>query len=232
MRPLGEVKINEPCDFEINLKEFDGSPLAADEVALSHTEKIHLLAVDPSLDDYQHLHPVPDSIFDGVWRFTITPRHFGQYRVFLDLIPIRSPRRVLLSDTFEVSGGEPIIANKTTSLSHIIGNRKFELEVRKSESDGDEFIFKFKARDSNRRPLTLRPVMGHMHTWSHLTGKERGLLIFIHWRRKGLSVLYPNPHQKILNFHLTQVAYQVVAFGHKFYLKMMNLKHSYHLALI
>ena len=25
--------------FEINLKEFDGSPLAADEVALSHTEK-------------------------------------------------------------------------------------------------------------------------------------------------------------------------------------------------
>ena len=43
-------------------EEFDGSPLAADEVALSHTEKIHLLAVDPSLDDYQHLHPVPDSL--------------------------------------------------------------------------------------------------------------------------------------------------------------------------
>ena len=90
MRPLGEIKINKPCEFEINLKEFDGSPLAADEVALSHTEKIHLLAVDPSLDDYQHLHPVPDSLFDGIWRFTITPRKFGKYRVFLDLIPIRS----------------------------------------------------------------------------------------------------------------------------------------------
>ena len=62
MRPLGEIKINKPCEFEINLKEFDGSPLAADEIALSHTEKIHLLAVDPSLDDYQHLHPVPDSL--------------------------------------------------------------------------------------------------------------------------------------------------------------------------
>ena len=81
MRPLGEIKINKSCEFEINLKEFDGSPLAADE-ALSHTEKIHLLAVDPSLDDYQHLHPVPDSL-DGIWRFTITPKKFGEYRFFL-----------------------------------------------------------------------------------------------------------------------------------------------------
>lgn len=180
MRPLGEIKKNEPCDFEINLKEFDGSPLAADEVALSHTEKIHLLAVDPSLEDYQHLHPVPDSIFDGVWRFTMTPRHFGQYRVFLDLIPIRSPRRVLLSETFEVSGGEPKIVNKTTSLSHKIGDRKFDLEVSKIESDGDEFIFKFKARDSYRRPLTLRPVMGaHAH------------MVAFDWERKGFAHLHP-----------------------------------------
>lgn len=180
MRPLGEVKINEPCDFEINLKEFDGSPLAADEVALSHTEKIHLLAVDPSLEDYQHLHPVPDSLFDGVWRFTITPRRFGQYRVFLDLIPIRSPRRVLLSDTFEVSGGEPVLASKATSLSHQIGNRKFDLEVSNSESAVDELILKFKARDSNGEPLTLRPVMGaHAH------------MVAFDWERKGFAHLHP-----------------------------------------
>ena len=145
MRPLGEIKINKPCEFEINLKEFDGSPLAADEIALSHTEKIHLLAVDPSLDDYQHLHPVPDSLFDGIWRFTITPKKFGEYRVFLDLIPIRSPRRVLLSETFTVGGGQAEVSSKQSSLSHQIGERSFTLDVQKNEISGDEYILKLKA---------------------------------------------------------------------------------------
>ena len=56
------------------------------KVARSHTQKIHLLAVDPSLEDYQHLHPVPDDLFDGIWHFTLTPKAFGEYRIFLDLI--------------------------------------------------------------------------------------------------------------------------------------------------
>jgi len=180
MRPLGEIKLNEPCEFEINLEEFDGSPLAADEVALSHTEKIHLLAVDPSLDDYQHLHPVPDSLFDGVWRFTITPKKFGEYRVFLDLIPIRSPRRVLLSETFNVKGGNAEIASTKSSLSHQIGDRSFTLEVRKNELSDDDHILKFKARDALGNPLTLKPVMGaHAH------------LVAFDWERKGFAHLHP-----------------------------------------
>ena len=180
MRPLGEIKINKPCEFEINLKEFDGSPLAADEIALSHTEKIHLLAVDPSLDDYQHLHPVPDSLFDGIWRFTITPKKFGEYRVFLDLIPIRSPRRVLLSETFTVGGGQAEVSSKQNSLSHQIGERSFTLDVQKNEISGDEYILKLKARNSQGNPLTLKPVMGaHAH------------LVAFDWERRGFAHLHP-----------------------------------------
>ena len=55
-RSLDEPTVGEPCRFEMNLRQFDGSPLTADDVALSHTKKIHLLAVDESLTDYQHLH--------------------------------------------------------------------------------------------------------------------------------------------------------------------------------
>ena len=180
MRPLSEIKINEPCEFEINLKEFDGSPLGADEVALSHTEKIHLLAIDSSLDDYQHLHPIPDSLFDGIWRFTITPKKFGDYRVFLDLIPIRSPRRVLLSDTFTVKGGKSEVADKTSTQIYKHGNRYFALDVRKSETSGEEFILKLKTRDAKDNPLTLRPVMGaHAH------------MVAFDWERKGLAHLHP-----------------------------------------
>jgi len=123
---------------------------------------------------------VPDSLFDGVWRFTITPKKFGEYRIFLDLIPIRSPRRVLLSETFNVEGGNAKIASIKSSLSHQIGDRSFTLEVRKNEIPGDEYILKFKARDAKGRPLTLKPVMGaHAH------------LVAFDWERKGFAHLHP-----------------------------------------
>jgi len=180
LRPLGEIVIDKPCEFEINLKEFDGSPLAADEVARSHTQKIHLLAVDPSLEDYQHLHPVPDDLFDGIWRFTLTPRAFGEYRIFLDLIPIRSPRRVLLSSSFVVEGGDEKKPNRKSTNSFQANGRNFSLGVRKVESADDEYILTFKARDERDNVLKLRPVMGaHAH------------MVAFDWERKGFAHLHP-----------------------------------------
>ena len=34
----------------------------------------------------------------------MTPQKGGNYKVFLDFIPLRSPRRVLLAASFEVDG--------------------------------------------------------------------------------------------------------------------------------
>ena len=179
LRPLGEIEINKPCEFEINLKEFDGSPLAADEVARSHTQKIHLLAVDPSLEDYQHLHPVPDDLFDGIWHFTLTPKAFGEYRIFLDLIPIRSPRRVY----FQIPSSLKVVMKKSLILRFKffqVKDRKFSLDVRKKESSDDGYILTFKARDAKGIPLILRPVMGaHAH------------MVAFDWERKGFAHLHP-----------------------------------------
>ncbi len=180
MRPLGEVSLNKKCEFEINLKEFDGSPLSADEVALSHTQKIHLMVVDPSLEDYQHLHPVADGLFDGIWRFSFTPKRIGEYKIFLDLIPIRSPRRVLLSSSFMVEGETKIVQQKEQSTHFAIKNRKFTLDITPSELSGEEIVLTFKARNLNGQPLTLRPVMGaHAH------------MVAFDWDRKGFAHLHP-----------------------------------------
>ncbi|MEC8243737.1 MAG: hypothetical protein VX038_02715 [Verrucomicrobiota bacterium] len=187
LRPLSEIEINKPCEFEINLKEFDGSPLAADEVALSHTQKIHLLAVDPSLEDYQHLHPIPDDLFDGIWRFTLTPKLFGEYRIFLDLIPIRSPRRVLLSSSVQVDGDDAIKPNLQSSSTFEEKGRNFSLDVSKGESSDDEYILTFKAKDAKGSPLTLRPVMGaHAH------------VVAFDWERKGFAHLHPLEQEGVI----------------------------------
>ena len=87
-----ELKINENCKFEIKIEQADGSPLSGKDVALSHT-KNYLLVVNESLNDYHHVHPPVDSLFDGIWHFSITPKLSGKYSVFLDFIPVKSPRR-------------------------------------------------------------------------------------------------------------------------------------------
>ena len=105
---------------------------------------------------------------------------FSTESIFLDLIPIRSPRRVLLSETFTVGGGQAEVSSKQSSLSHHIGERSFTLDVQKNEISGDEYILKLKARNSQGDPLTLKAVMGaHAH------------LVAFDWERKGFAHLHP-----------------------------------------
>ena len=45
LESLDDLRIGEPCRFRAEIHQFDGSPLSFDDVALSHTKKIHLLAI-------------------------------------------------------------------------------------------------------------------------------------------------------------------------------------------
>jgi len=62
-----------------------GNPLGPDDLALAHTKKLHLLIVDASLTDYQHIHPVPDPTKPGQWRFDFTPLFGRTYKVWADV---------------------------------------------------------------------------------------------------------------------------------------------------
>ena len=176
-RPLDPLVVGQPCRFEMNIKQADGSPLSADDVALSHTRKIHLLAVDPSLDDYQHLHPEADPLFKGIWRFTLTPRKAGKYKVYLDFIPIRSPRRVLLAASFEVAGqADDFESNHISNLVTEKG-RTFRFQITEPEEDGEDTLFTFTAVDENGDDLALKPVMG---AFAHVVAFEPSLDGFAH----------------------------------------------------
>jgi len=176
-RPLDPLEIGKPCRFEMNIKQADGSPLGKDDVALSHTKRIHLLAIDPTMDDYQHLHPEPDPLFNGIWRFTLTPIRAGKYKVYLDLIPLRSPRRVLLAAQFEVPGESVVPQSSETSLIVEKGDREFLLAPSIVEGSNDEWLLTFSALDSNGNDLPLQPVMG---AFAHLVAFEPNTAGFAH----------------------------------------------------
>jgi hypothetical protein len=62
-------------------------PLQPKDLREVHTKKIHLLIVDPSLDDYHHEHPVPTEVA-GEYAFRFTPRKAGAYRAYADVQPL------------------------------------------------------------------------------------------------------------------------------------------------
>ena len=176
-RPLDPLEIGKPCRFEMNIKQADGSPLGKDDVALSHTKRIHLLAIDPTMDDYQHLHPEPDPLFNGIWRFTLTPYKAGEYKVYLDLIPLRSPRRVLLAAQFDVPGESGVEQSSETSLIEQKGDREFLLDASIVEGSNDDWLLTFSALDKNGKDLPLKPVMG---AFAHLVAFEPKIAGFAH----------------------------------------------------
>ena len=164
-------------DFEVKISQFDGSPLGGKDVALSHNKKIHLLAVDESLTDYHHIHPEPDSIFDGTWRFSLTPKYSGKYVLFFDFIPSRSPRRVLLNSSFFVDGSVGAESASSEKLLHFSGARKFSLSKLEDSSDDEGLKLLFRVTDEQDNLVALSPVMG---AFAHLVAFEPNLKGFAH----------------------------------------------------
>jgi hypothetical protein len=103
LQPQGEVKSGQSTTFDLFLYDHLGRGIAYEDIVVSHTERIHLMTVDPSLTDYQHLHPQPAGA-PGHYQFEMTPTSAGTYHVFLDFISLMSQRRVLAKSEFVVEG--------------------------------------------------------------------------------------------------------------------------------
>src|SRR5699024_2287396 len=70
---------NQPVNAKLRLTHAGtGQPLEASELAVVHTEKLHLFVVDSSLRDYQHIHPQPTDM-PGIFRFDFTPKTSNSY---------------------------------------------------------------------------------------------------------------------------------------------------------
>ncbi|HYD85254.1 MAG TPA: hypothetical protein VEA63_14410, partial [Opitutus sp.] len=92
----------EPVRATVMLKTASGKPIAAEDLLVVHTRPLHLLVIDPTLGDYQHVHPDPTGV-PGEWAFEFTPRGSGTYRVFGDFTPAATNRGLYANADLEVS---------------------------------------------------------------------------------------------------------------------------------
>ena len=85
------------------LRTASEKPIEAQDLLVAHTRKLHLLIVDPSLTDYQHVHPEPGST-RGEWIVRWTPKFGGMYRIFADFTPAATARGLYASADADVAG--------------------------------------------------------------------------------------------------------------------------------
>lgn len=191
----------QPVDFTVTLSTAGGKPIGPADLLVAHTRKLHLLVVDPTLSDYQHVHPEPGRR-DGEWVFTLTPARAGVYRVFADFTPAATARGLYASADFTVPG---TVATVTQSANTTIqlGGYQFTLVVPQRFRAGQpvDLAFRIESQAQVKRPVALQPVMG---AFAHLVAfdAERSGFAHLHPQETDLSKL-PDALRPELTFKVT-----------------------------
>lgn len=98
---------------------------------LQSAQKFHLLVIDPTLTDYQHIHPQPTDT-PGLYRFTFTPKLAGGYRAWAD-ITVGGKQHYVMADMGSPRGGA---LSKLETREAKIGDYSFTLNFDTAPSVG------------------------------------------------------------------------------------------------
>lgn len=168
--------------FVLTLATSGGKPIGPVDLLTVHTRKLHLLVVDPSLGDYQHIHPEPGEK-PGDWVFTHTPKHGGVYRVFADFTPAATGRGLYAFADYEAAASAAPVpaAWRAPGLGEEVARSGATLALRLEKGDAVKagkpgtLVFSIRAKDGGAVPL--EPVMG---AFVHATAFDEARSGFAH----------------------------------------------------
>jgi hypothetical protein len=173
-----------------------GEPLRPSELALTQTRLLHLLIVDASLEDYQHIHPEP--VGDtGNWTFSFTPKRPGPYHVYAQFIPSLSMRE-MIGETQITVPGDPSPSVNRGLAPFTDGDYTFKLSTPSGDTlpVGTDETLTLTVQRKDGGKVQLQPVMG---TLAHLVAFDP--------TRDGVAHLHPtltgqetNPTQPAVSF--------------------------------
>jgi len=160
----------------------DGGPVTHEDLLVVHTERIHLLIIDESLEDYHHEHPRATEV-PGEFAFTFTPRRDGSYRVFADVTPAVSQAQEY--PMCDLAGSAPggKVSNRLDTLESATDGLKYELRWLtggapvKTRRPVTALVT---VSDAEGKPFArLEPIMG---TYAHIVGfyEDRQTVVHIH----------------------------------------------------
>ena len=194
--PLTEPEIGQPLTCSLTLFTTTGKPIRWEEIAVSHTERVHAMVVDPSLQDYQHVHPQPAGP-EGHYLVEMTPRKAGPYKVYLDFIPLTTNRRTLLETGFAVAGtpGEPATGIRLEQSEE--GMRYEFVSLNERLVTGEELTFRLEVEPTDGSPTRFTPVMD---SYAHVVAFDGARTGFAHLHPVNPLVTGQNPENPDLRF--------------------------------
>lgn len=203
IEPASPVAIGSEARRVVTLRTASGKAVAPADLVVTHTERLHLLIVDPSLADYQHVHPRPGPTA-GQWEFSFTPRAAGAYRVFADFTPAATGRGLYASADLAVGTGAPVPApaGSLPTPAEEAGGFQYALTpARTPLVAGQPVDLKFTVSRPDAGPVPLQPVMG---AFAHLVAfdVERSGFAHLHPVETDLA-RPPDSHRPQLNFKVT-----------------------------
>lgn len=190
----------------IRLRTASGKPIEPQDLLVAHEKLLHLLIADPSLTDYQHVHPEPTRT-PGEWKFSFTPRAGGTYRVFADFTPAATARSLYANADVEVRG-----APLALSDPKVIAARQ---PAWKAEKDGYRFALApgklplrarqpidlvFSAVRDDGGAVPMQPIMG---AFAHMVAFDEGRSGFAHLHPMEVDLAKPpDAVHPVLNFKI------------------------------
>lgn len=180
-----------------------GKPVTPEDLATTHTEKIHLMLINKSLSDYQHIHPQPTNQA-GVYQFSFTPHSSENYDAWIDCTKSDNLNHVIIHSALlhtptQNNAPPPIIINADTAQSNGL---IFHWDALEPLEKGKSSLVRIHIADLHGQPVTdLEPIMG---AYAHLVGFSTNGESYIHSHPMGKE---PSSNQDLgsspLTFHIT-----------------------------
>jgi rubrerythrin len=185
------LQVGKRANLRIRLVFIDnGEPVRLSDLEETHTRKIHLLISDITETDYHHEHPEPTA--DGEYGFSFTPQRPDTYRVWADLLPVRT--HVQQYSVADIPSSTP----RQASLAET------EPENRHAEIDGYKFDLSFekeliRERDTVAGKLLVTAPDGQpcdklevvMGAFGHFVGFGDDFATVLHLHPVGPSITDP-----------------------------------------
>jgi rubrerythrin len=187
----GPLEVGKRADLRIRLFSLDNSqPVGLSDLEETHTRKIHLLISDITETDYHHEHPEPAG--DGEYAFSFTPQRPDTYRVWADLLPVRTHvQQYSVADIPSSTSRQAKLAENEAENRHAeIDGYKFELSFEKDViHERDTVAGKLRVTEPDGQPCKkLGVVMG---AFGHFVGFGDDFATVLHLHPTGPLITDP-----------------------------------------
>jgi hypothetical protein len=189
IRTEAPLEVGKRVNAILRLTQLGGAPVLITDLRVVHTERIHLLVIDPSLTDYHHVHPRPTDV-PGDYAFSFIPKKTGPYRAWADLRTTYTGFQEYAATDLPSAGKAEQLSDREMKLSAEAEGLRYELilDQPKVKVDGPVRA-KLRVTDLSGKPFTgLEPVMA---TFAHLVGFNEDYQTVLHMHPKGSGSLKP-----------------------------------------